>query len=183
MKSSISRNCLFSLILILAVSSCKKDEATTAYSNKYPVFVSLGTLSYAELGSALSQGTFVTLRPKTTDKGTQVIMSNGASTQPYTLSADDFRSFRFGLGGIIVGTNYMGEPLAYDLACSNCDRAEYRLTVNSNGTATCGHCHIVYSLNNYGFIDNTEHNTIHNEPRGLYRYHADINPAVVHVFN
>ena len=169
MKSSISRNCLFSLILILAVSSCKKDEATTAYSNKYPVFVSLNTLSYAELGSALSQGTFVTLRPKTTDKGTQVIMSNGASTQAYTLSADDFRSFRFGLGGIIVGTN--------------CDRAEYRLTVNSNGTATCGHCHIVYSLNNYGFIDNTEHNTIHNEPRGLYRYHADINPAVVHVFN
>lgn len=183
MKSSISRNCLFSLILLLAVSSCKKDEATSVYSTKYPVFVSLNTLSYAELGSALSQGTFVTLRPRTTDKGTKVEISNGVSTQAYTLPADDYRSFRFGLGGIIVGTNYMGEPLAFDLACPNCDRTDYRLTVSTSGTATCGHCHIVYNLNNYGFIDNTEHNTIHSEPRGLYRYRADITTAVVHVFN
>lgn len=183
MKSSTSLNFLFSLILLLAVSSCKKDEATSEFSNKYPVFISLNTLSYAELGSALSQGTFVTIRPKTTDKGTQIFISNGVSEQAYTLPADDYRSFRFGLGGLIVGTNYMGDPLAFDLSCPNCDRAEYRLTVSTNGMATCGHCHIVYNLNNYGFIENTEHNTIHNEPRGLYRYHADINPAVVHVYN
>lgn len=183
MKSSTSLSFLFSLILLLAVSSCKKDEATSEFSKKYPVFISLNTLSYAELGSALSQGTFVTIRPKTTDKGAQIFISNGVSEQPYTLPADDYRSFRFGLGGLIVGTNYMGDPLAFDLSCPNCDRAEYRLTVSTNGMATCGHCHIVYNLNNYGFIENTEHNTIHSEPRGLYRYHADINPAVVHVYN
>lgn len=184
MKSSISRSFLFSyLFILLSFTSCKKDEATSTYSQKYPAFISLNMAEYAELPSALSQGTFVTIRRQTIDGNTKLVVSNETSTTPYTLSKIDNDSFRYGLGGFIIGTNYMGEPLAYDLACPNCDRAEYRLTVSGSGTCRCAHCNIVYDLNNYGFISNTEENTIHASPRGLYRYHIELNFTTAHVYN
>lgn len=185
MKSFTSLNCLFSLIVVFAISSCKKNDATATYYTGTPVFISLSTLSYAELPSALNQGSFVTIRSVTTagKSNTKIRISNAVSTNDYTPSAIDYQSFRFGIGGIIVGTNWSGEPLAYDMACSNCSTADYRLTLNTDGTCTCPHCHIVYDLNNYGFIVNTENNTIHPNPRGLFRYHADVNPNVVHVWN
>ena len=153
------------------------------YSARYPVFVTFSTSSYAELSSAMSRGCFITLRPRTTDQGPKVEISNGVSTQAYTFSAIDYRSFRFGLGGLIVGTNNNGISLAYDLACPNCDRTEYRLTISTSGTATCAHCHIAYDLNDYGSIANDDNNTIHDYPRELYKYHAEINSATFHVYN
>lgn len=185
MKSFISRNFLFSLVVLFAISSCKKDEVNATYYTGAPVFISLATLSYAELGAALSQGSFVTIRSVTTagDNNTKIRISNGLNTQDYAPSAVDYKSFRFGIGGIIAGTNYAGEALAYDLVCPNCRTADYRLTVNNNGTCSCSHCNIVYDLNNYGFIINTEKNTIHSEPRGLLRYRAEVNVAEVHVWN
>ncbi len=183
MRLSISLSSLFSLLLLLTFASCKKDEVTATYYTGSPAFISLQTLSYAELPSALNQGSFVTIREVTADGRTKLRISNGVSTNNYDPSAIDMRSFRWGIGGFIAGTNYSGEALAYDLACPNCRTAEYRLTMNSDGTCTCSHCHIVYDLNNYGFIVNTEKNTIHAEPRGLFRYMAEVNPGVVHVWN
>ena len=187
MKSYIRRNFLFSLVVLFAISSCKKNEINATYEpfpGCPPPFISLAPLSYAELTAALNQGSFVTIRSVTTagDYNTKIRISNGVSTQDYVPAAIDFKSFRFGCGGIITGTNYGGEPLAYDLACPNCRSVEYRLTVNTDGTCSCSHCNIVYDLNNYGFIINTEKNTIHSAPRGLYRYRAEINPQVVHVW-
>lgn len=183
MRLSTSLSFLFSLILVLTVTSCKKDEATSTYSTKYPVFISLSMAEYAELPSSLSQGTFVSVRRVTEDGVAKIRISNGVSTTPYTLAKVDNDSFRFGLGGIILGTNYFGEQLAYDLSCPNCDRTEYRMTINTDGTCRCDHCKIVYDMNNYGVISNTEENTIHSTPRGLYRYRVDLNITTAHVFN
>lgn len=187
MKSSTGLSFLFSLLggvcLLLCAVACKKDEATSTYSQKYPAFISLSMAEYAELPSALSQGTFVTIRRQTVEGGTKITISNGVSSNSYPLTKADNESFRFGLGGFIIGTNYMGEPLAYDLSCPNCDRTEYRLTVATDGTCRCSHCHIVYDLNNYGFISSTEGNTIHATPRGLYRYHVDLTFSTAHVYN
>lgn len=185
MKSFISPSFLFSLVVLLAFSSCKKNEVNATYYTGAPVFISLSTLSYAELPAALNQGSFVTIRSVTTSgaNNTKIRISNGVSTNDYVPAAIDYKSFRFGIGGIIVGTNYMGEPLAYDLACPNCRTADYRLSVRTDGTCSCSHCNIVYDMNNYGFISNTEKNTLHAEPRGLLRYRADVTVGVVHVWN
>ena len=92
--------------------------------------------------------------------------------------------FSFGLGGLIVGTNFNGDNLAYDLACPYCDVASYRLSLADNGYCRCSHCGIQYDMNNYGIIasiDSTK--TYTNKPRGLYRYRITYDGTNVSVYN
>ena len=94
MKSFINLNFLFSLVVLFAVSSCKKNEMYATYE-PFPgcpaPFISLAPLSYAELTTALNQGSFVTIRSVTTsgDNNTKIRISNGLSTQDYVPAAID----------------------------------------------------------------------------------------------
>ena len=182
MKSFLTLSCLFSLLLL---SSCKKDETTQTYSTANRVFVSFAVLSYAELFNAMGNpGQFVSIRPMTQNEAAGVQIANTIEGHFYRLDKIDFKSFYFGLGGLIVGTrNGEMENLAYDLACPNCNRADIRLELSSSVICTCPNCNIVYSLNNYGYIDNTEKNTIHSNPRGLYRYRIMYDGTTVNVYN
>lgn len=177
--------CALCLLSALCVS-CKKDEVTQTYSTANRVFVSFSVLNYAELFNAMGNpGQFVSVRSTTRNGVTGVLMTNSAGSHFYQLDKVDLTSFYFGLGGLIMGTNNYGEleSLAYDLACPNCNRADIRMTLQSNGTSTCPHCHIIYDLNNYGIITNTEGNTIHATPRGLYRYRIMFDGTTVNVYN
>jgi len=173
------------LLCVLSVS-CKKDETTQTYSTANRVFVSFSVLHYAELFNAMGNpGQFVTVRSTTQNGVTGVLMTNSATSHFYQLDKVDLTSFYFGLGGLILGTNNYAEleSLAYDLACPNCNRADKRMTLGTDGTVRCPHCHIVYDLNNYGIIANTEENTIHATPRGLYRYRIMFDGTTVNVYN
>lgn len=181
-----SRGTILFLLLLTLLSSCKKDEVTQTYSTANRVFVSFSVLSYAELFNAMGNpGQFVSVRSTTRNGVTGVLMTNSAGSHFYQLDKVDLTSFYFGLGGLIMGTNNYGEleSLAYDLACPNCNRADTRMDLHSNGTSTCPHCHISYDLNNYGIITNTEGNTIHASPRGLYRYRIMFDGTTVNVYN
>ena len=185
MKSFLTLSCLFSLLLL---SSCKKDETTQTYSTANRVFVSFTVLNYAELFNAMGNpGQFVSIcsaSPALHNGVAGVDMANSLGGHFYPLDKVDYTSFYFGLGGLIVGTKTGDmENLAYDLACPNCNRANIRLKLNTDGTCTCPECSIVYSLNNYGFIDNTEANTTHSTPRGLYRYRIMYDGTTVNVYN
>ena len=68
------------------------------------------------------------------------------SNYPYTVQTYT------GFGGILLCTDYMGKPVAYDLACPVEARADVRIFVNSDGEAECPKCHSkydVFSLSGY----------------------------------
>lgn len=152
------------LVLLLAAMACS-DDVTSTYSTKYRVMCGFQVVSYAELTHVVGNfGQFASIRKS----GDEIIMSAASSTTHYPLDALS-KDFRFGLGGIIVGTDRSGNYRAYDLACPNCDRAERRLTLRDDGTAKCARCGIVYDMNNDGVINNAG-SGMYNRPRGLYRY-------------
>jgi len=193
MKSSTSQNSRFSpsawvggALLLLMLAACTKSQWTQAWHTRDRAFVSFPVLSYAELFNALGNpGQYVSVRKTTQNGVTGVLMTGAATSHFYQLDKVDLNSFYFGLGGLIMGTSVNGdlESLAYDLACPNCDRAAQRLTLSTDGTATCQRCHIAYDLNNYGVILSTEGNTLHDSPRGLYRYHIMYDGNTVRVYN
>lgn len=59
---------------------------------------------------------------------------------PYPASAST------GFGGILLCTTYIGEPVAYDLACPVECRASVRVTVTPEGDAECPVCHSRYDI-------------------------------------
>ncbi len=179
--NKIIRISTFILLAGMSLSSCE-DEASSSYSNKNYVYCFFNSLQYTLLHNTLGNpGQFASIRQRTLNGKTTIEISNSTGTEQYTADAVSTR-FSYGLGGIIVGTNYYGEHLAYDLACPNCDRSDRRLTLRDNGTAKCGKCGIVYDLNNLGTI-----NAIEGEgcasPRALYRYRITYDGTNVSVYN
>ncbi|MDE6301507.1 MAG: hypothetical protein K2M19_07305 [Muribaculaceae bacterium] len=59
---------------------------------------------------------------------------------PYPASATT------GLGGILLCSTYLGEPVAYDLACPVECRANVRVFINENSEAECPVCHSRYDV-------------------------------------
>ena len=176
---------VLTVLTILLATSCQKDEAQKTYSTKYPVRCNFYVPTYTQLFNAMAgYGQYVTVR-QTTDRqsGTSVIqMSDMLSTDNYAIDAT-MRYFNYGLGGLIIGMSTYTEPLAFDLACPNCDRAERRLSLKDDGTAVCSKCGITYDLNNYGFIRSVPDQCQHLTPRGLYRYHITFYGDNVSVYN
>lgn len=167
------------LFICIVFSSCS-DDVTSTYSKKNPVrcdFLVPGL--YAELNSIVgSYGQAVTVRQSTN----KIRMTSAASSNEYPMDATQ-KYFLFGLGGVIVGTNFEGTYFAYDLACPNCDRVAYRLSVSNTNEATCGHCKIKYSLNYDGVITEKPNDCIHTSPRGLYQYRIAYDGMYIHIYN
>lgn len=177
----IIRISAFIMLFGILLASCE-DEASSSYSNKNYVYCFFNTLQYTQLHNAMGNpGQFVSVRKRTSNGKTVIEMSNSIGTEQYTVDAISTH-FSYGLGGIIVGTNYYGENLAYDLSCPNCDRADHRLTLRDDGTAKCAKCGIVYDLNNLGIISAVEGEGYQN-PRGLYRYRITYDGTNVSVYN
>ncbi|MBQ2165654.1 MAG: hypothetical protein II447_02650, partial [Bacteroidaceae bacterium] len=113
--------------------------------------------------------------------GSQIVMKTLQSETSYNMDALS-KDFRFGLGGLIVGTDTWGNYRAFDLACPNCDRVDFRLTIGENGIVSCGKCGIKYDLNNDGVIFDKGKGT-YESPRGLYRYRIAYDGMRVHITN
>lgn len=157
------------------------DETTSTYSKKDPVNCSFSVLQYTELFNVIGNfGQFASIRPS----GATLIMQSSASKTTYNRDATQ-KYFYFGLGGLIVGTNYEGEYRAYDLACPNCNRVDKRLTVTDDGYAKCSskNCHITYNLNQNGIISEVPEENVHDKPRGLLRYRITYDGQYIHVYN
>lgn len=59
---------------------------------------------------------------------------------PYPASAST------GMGGILLCSTYIGEPVAYDLACPVECRANVRVFINEDSEAECPVCHSRYDV-------------------------------------
>ena len=56
-----------------------------------------------------------------------------------------------GFGGILLLTDPLGNPLAYDLACPVEVKSDIRVYINDKFLAECPHCHSTYDVfSNYG---------------------------------
>jgi len=51
-----------------------------------------------------------------------------------------------GVGGILLCTTYLGEPVAYDLACPVECSAKVRVYINEDNEAECPKCHSRYDV-------------------------------------
>lgn len=172
------------LVSVTAMStlSCSKDEATSTYSNREYVYCFFNVLQYTELFNVMgSNGQFATIRRQVEDGVTHIRMTCTGSSTPYPLDATA-KGFGFGLGGLIVGTNYYGEHLCYDLACPICDRAGTRLTLDGI-YAKCNHCGVTFDMNNYGVIYTKPEGAQLANPRGLYRYRINYDGQIVNAYN
>ena len=185
MKSSPIRNFLFSLTALLLLFGCTKDMITNTYSTEHYVQVYFDPISaYLPLMQVLgtpgfgNPGQYATLR-KHSD---HITIASATGSTDYSDAI--IMKGSLGLGGLIIGTNYDSEYYAFDLVCPNCNQAQYRLTVPFDGTGIvkCGHCNIAYNLNN-GTIHSTEGNTIHPDPRSLFRYRISFNGTSLNVYN
>lgn len=171
------------LLFIPFLTSCTDDEVSKMYSTKHPVNCTFYVPTYTQLFNAMgSYGEFVSIRRRASNGVPVVEMSSKIGTGQY---AEDrvMQYYLYGLGGLIAGTNYYGENLAFDLACPNCDRADRRLSIGDAGLVKCGKCGITYDLNNYGVISSMPQNCIHPSPRGLYRYRIMYDGTNIRIFN
>ena len=162
------------LLVVIVLCSCR--ESYSVFSNKYPVSFSCD-VSVAPFNSTSTYGYFLSIRPKATKDGYKVKRPDGAEHEyPYTEVQS--RVFSFGLAGLIVGRPYFGEGeiYAYDLGCPQCDRSSVRLSVNTDGIASCSRCGSTYDLNNGGMPQSVSE-------RPLYRYRTSLNGNRLMVHN
>lgn len=161
---------------------CSCEEMTKVYSNRDLVRCNFIVASYNELFSVMGNyGQFATIRKTGTGKLEMKLAATGKYTE-YT--PDKIQSyFCYGLGGLIVGTNYNGEVLCYDLSCPYCDASNTRLSLTDNGMAKCSKCHVVYDMNNLGIISSIDSTRSYGTLRGLYRYRIVFDGTNVSMFN
>ena len=173
------RRFLFSVLACLVgFSSCGLDEADNAFSTKYKVAFYFEINRSAELYNTMGNiGMYATVRQ--VNGLIRISSATGSNDYDPTKIGIDFR---YGLGGLIVGNTALNGPIAYDLACPNCDRSYHRLKVENNGIAECEHCGMTYDMNNNGWIVSVKDSTA-SDLRGLYRYRIDYNGVAVHVYN
>ena len=166
--------------IMFGIMSC--DEMTKVYSNRELVRCNFIVSSYTELFSVMGNyGQFASIR----NMGNGKVRMTVASTGKYTdYQQDKIQSyFYYGLGGLILGTNYNGEVLCYDLSCPHCDAVAYRLNMKDNGFAKCPRCGVTYDLNNYGVISSIDSTKTYANLRGLYRYHIVFDGTTVNMYN
>ena len=167
-------------MLLSAVTSC--EEMTNVYSNRELVRCNFVVASYEELFGVMGNfGQFASIRSAGNGK---IRMTLGSTGKYKDYTPDKLQQyFSYGLGGLIVGTNYNGEDLCYDLSCPYCDATSTRLNLTDNGFAKCSKCNVTYDLNNYGVISSTDSTKTYNNLRGLYRYHIVYDGTNVSMYN
>ena len=167
-------------LFLMAVTSC--EEMTDVYSNREFVRCNFIVSSYTELFGVMGNyGQFASIRQAGNGK---LRMTSGATGKYTDYTPDKIQSyFSYGLGGLIVGTNYNGEDLCYDLACPQCDASSIRLNLTDNGFAKCPKCNVTFDLNNYGVINSIDSTKTYNNLRGLYRYHIVFDGTNVSMYN
>lgn len=168
------------LLSLLMLAGCSDD---TKYSNENPVQCMFNPLQYAELNLVMNNpGQFMSIRKSSS----KLAMTSSVSSYTYNLDATQ-RYYEFGLGGLIIGTTYEQELVAYDLACPNCNRANYRLVLSDDGYATCPNskCGIKYNLNYPKMSPEVPEGCIHEKPRVLYQYKIafDVVNNLVRIWN
>lgn len=168
------RHHLLLLLLLLGTTTC--TNTYNVYSSKYPVSFSCD-VSVPPFNSTATLGYFLSVRPTATKDGYKAKHPDGREHEyPYTEIQN--RVFEFGLAGIIIGRPYFGEGEmhAYDLGCPQCDRSSARLTVGTDGLATCSKCSSSYDLNNGGIARS-------GDSRPLHRYRTTLNGNFLMIHN
>lgn len=162
------------IILVLALSAC--SHSYEVFSDKYRVSFSCN-ISQSPFNKIQSIGYFLSVYPQV-NKGSYVVKEPDGRKQEYPCTEVQNRTFMFGLAGFIMGAPYFGdgEVYAYDLGCPLCDRASARLSVSTEGVASCSKCGGSYDLNNNGIC-------INNESRPLYRYRTTLNGSFLMIRN
>lgn len=162
------------LLMCFLLCGCS-DPITSIYSYREQVFCQFNTLEYATtLNQVLGNyGEYATLR-KTNSGVTKIEITYRGTTEAHTDAL--IQNFLLGLGGLIVGTNLMGEYRCYDLACPICDRNNRRLTLTNDGYAHCPKCGVTFDLNNDGVIYKMPETDPPTNPRGLFRYFITFDP-------
>lgn len=164
------------LLLLPVVSGCKEDPA---YSTENPAQCTFEVVHYKELLHVVGNiGQFASIKKS----AAKMTMKSAATTTDYNMLATQ-KYFAFGLGGFIVGTTIDQELRVYDLACPNCNRAQYRLNLSNDGFATCPNekCRIKYNLN-YNTFEVPE-GCIHTSPKPLFRYKIVFDGTYMHIWN
>lgn len=152
--------------LFLVPCSCDIDSM---YSTRYRVLFVLDNLpNYDKLSCVIDNpGVYAQLRYK--QVGGKQFVEVTSPTGSY-LFTDAITSQAFlGLGGLIFGTNYNLELMAFDLACPICEQSSIRLSYGDDGIASCRHCGSSFNLNNYGAIEKVGAK-VQGTVRGLLRY-------------
>lgn len=171
------------IIALVCLCGCSDDEATSTYSQREYVFCRFNVLQHTELFHAMGNpGQFASIRKHIVNGVTKVTMTSTNSSTDYMVDALS-KNFGFGLGGLIVGTNYFDETLCYDLACPICDRADRRLTLPGDGYAHCAKCGTTYDMNNYGVIYQIDEDNPPLTKRGLYRYRIIYDGQTINAYN
>ncbi len=176
MKRSIIKLILIATTTLFPISC---GEKYSIYSEKYPVNFSFDT-SITPYNQVFGMGIFITVRLS----GSNIIVTDSeGKEQKLQLTELDSRTFRMGLGGLIIGTPSLNNDnisiWAYDFACPICNLAKYRLKIDFSGIASCSNCATKFDLNNSGFVISSSAKN----PRPLYRYPVFINGKVVTVLN
>lgn len=184
----------FYLFTFLLLVGCKGDEpeystwpCRFAYDNSIH--------NDATLASAInsgSRGVFCLIKEDSHGgkKYLQFLSNNGDSSEQPETAEEIQAKFILGLNnGIIVGFQTLNlEPysgfVGYDVQCPNCVKREnnttnpnYRVTMESNGIATCGKCGKSYDMNNGGLVRNGSEGDV-----GLQKYVAMTDGMHVSVF-
>ena len=172
------------IIIITAACLWACDDSYSEFSKKYPVNFSYMVSASQQLFTTMGNyGQFCTIRRETSNGKTEIVMTNSLGTGRYTINETQ-KYFNYGLGGLIVGTNIYGQPLAYDLACPNCDRNTRRLSLDDAGYATCKHCGLTYDMNNLGVITSKDSTARpQTDARGMLRYRITYNGTNIAVYN
>lgn len=171
---------VFLSLSILALTGCGQDDLTSnKYCNLRARFAYTPVTDVSQLySSCQSMGQWCTIIAT----GNQFIFSNPqGSTSRNMTAADTYKGFYMGLSGFIVGLPSIPElgydysiVTCYDLACRNCyeeDCVTKRLTLNTDGTASCSKCNRIYNLNNQGIVAQGD------AGKSLYRYRVTYSPS------
>lgn len=162
---------LLYLCCMLSFVGCQKTDYT--FCNLPAKFLFDNTIQAPALHTACnSMGEFCTI----TSDGKQFIFKGSAKEPSYVpiTAIASYSGYHLGVDGLIVGLPNIPElgktesqVVCFDWACSNCYE-DYtitkKLTLHTDGTATCPRCKRTYNLNNIGFISDGE------PGRALFRY-------------
>ena len=166
---------ILSGILVLLPSllflSCTADNEFSTWPCRFAYDNSIGQdATLATAMDANSRGVFCQITESVQGGVKYLNFSNnqGLTSSKRETALEQQANFVLGLNnGIIIGwqtfvTDGFGAGFAaYDVQCPNCVRREnntispnYRITMSSNGIATCSKCGLKYDLNNGGIVQN-----------------------------
>lgn len=171
------------IIAIGIVMAACKENVNSVYSTANRVACGFDpVVQYQPIFDVVgSFGQFATVR-----RTPKAIIISSAANPNREFNDKIIMNCQFGLGGLIIGTTNMGKVVAYDLACPNCNRAEFRLTLKAENIewyCRCSHCGIVYNMDSDGIPVTVPAGCQHQTPRALLQYRTMYDNTRLSVFN